>query len=106
MAWIGKGCGQTVPFMSSRSTQKIWLTTTQKAEADPWVTICVDFIDPFTIMNYYKTHTLRALTIIDPSSGWFEIVQATNKLPTIIHDFFHNTWLACYPRRQNLKVLA
>jgi hypothetical protein len=38
--------------------------------------------------------------MIDPATGWFEIVEATNKSATSIQDLFHNTWLARYPRAQ------
>jgi hypothetical protein len=41
---------------------------------------------------------LLALTIIDPATGWFEIVKATNKSATSIQDLFHNTWLGHYPQ--------
>jgi hypothetical protein len=38
--------------------------------------------------------------MIDPGTGWFEIVKATNKSAISIQDLFHNTWLARYPRPQ------
>jgi hypothetical protein len=38
--------------------------------------------------------------MIDPATGRFEIVEATNKSETSIQDLFHNTWLARYPRPQ------
>jgi hypothetical protein len=38
--------------------------------------------------------------MLDPATGWFEIVEATNKSAASIQDLFHNTWLACYPRPQ------
>jgi hypothetical protein len=38
--------------------------------------------------------------MIDPATGWFEIVEATNKSATSIQELFHNTWLARYPRPQ------
>jgi hypothetical protein len=40
--------------------------------------------------------------MIDPSinTGWFEIVEATNKSATSIQDLFHNIWLARYSRPQ------
>jgi transposase InsO family protein len=38
--------------------------------------------------------------MIDPATGWFEIVEATNKSATAIQDLFHNTWLAQYPPPQ------
>jgi hypothetical protein len=42
---------------------------------------------PFTIRTPAKTHSL-ALTMIDPATGWFEIVEATSKSATSILDFF------------------
>ncbi len=38
--------------------------------------------------------------MIDPATGWFEIVKATNKSAASVQDLFHNTWLARYPRPQ------
>ena len=54
----------------------------------------------FTIKTPLKTHSLLALTIIDPATGWFEIAEANNKSAASIQDLFHNTWLARYPRPQ------
>jgi hypothetical protein len=34
---------------------------------------------PFTIRTTDKTYSLLTLTMIDPATGWFEIVEATNK---------------------------
>jgi hypothetical protein len=39
---------------------------------------------PFTIRTPAKTHSLLALTMIDPATGWFEIFKATNKSATSI----------------------
>jgi hypothetical protein len=46
---------------------------------------------PFTIRTPAKTYSLLALTMIDPATGWFEIIEATNKSATSIQDLFHNT---------------
>jgi hypothetical protein len=62
--------------------------------------VCVDLVDPFIIRTPAKTHSLLALTMIDPATGWFEIVKATNKSATNIQDLFHNTWLALAPYLQ------
>jgi hypothetical protein len=62
--------------------------------------VCVDLVGPFTIRTPAKTHSLLALTMIDPSTGWFEIVEATNKSATFIQDLFHNIWLAHYLQPQ------
>jgi hypothetical protein len=58
----------------------------------------------FTINTPAKTHSLLALTMIDPATGWFEIVKATNKSATSIQDLFHNTWLVRYPRPQFISL--
>jgi hypothetical protein len=39
---------------------------------------------PFKIRTPAKTHSLLALTMIDPATGWFKIVEATNKSVTSI----------------------
>jgi hypothetical protein len=67
--------------------------------------VCVDLVGPFTIRTPAKTHSLLALTMINPANGWFEIVEATNKSATSIQDLFYNTWLARYPRPQFLLSL-
>jgi hypothetical protein len=66
--------------------------------------LCVDLVGPFTIRTPAKTNSILELTMIDPSiiTGWFEIVEATNKSETSTQDLFHNhnTWLARYPQPQ------
>jgi hypothetical protein len=64
--------------------------------------VCVDLVGTFTIRIPAKTHSLLAITMIDQeiNTGWFEIVDATNKSATSIQDLFHNTWLGRYPRPQ------
>jgi hypothetical protein len=44
---------------------------------------CVDWVGGFTIRTPAKTHSLLSLTMIDPATDWFEIVEATNKSETI-----------------------
>jgi hypothetical protein len=48
---------------------------------------------------------LLALKMIDPATGWFEIVKATNKSATSIQDLFHNTWLARYGYLQSQFIV-
>jgi hypothetical protein len=62
--------------------------------------VCVDLVGPFTIRPPSKIHSLFALKMIDPATGWFEIVKATNNSATTIQDLFHNTWLARYQKPQ------
>jgi hypothetical protein len=86
--------------MTKKERKKYGLLPPRIAESDPWVMVCVDLVGPFTIRALAKIHSLLTLTMIDPATGWFEIVEATNKSAstTPIQDLFHNTWLARYPR--------
>jgi hypothetical protein len=79
-----------------RAGKKYGLLPLKIAESDPWVMVNVDLVGPFTIRTPAKTHSLLALTMIDPeiNTDWIEIVEATNKSETSIQDLFHNTWLA------------
>jgi hypothetical protein len=72
----------------------------QNLKFDPWIMVFVDLVVPFTIRTPAKTHSLLTVTMIDPATGWCEIVEATNKSATSIQNLFHNTWLARYPRPQ------
>jgi hypothetical protein len=62
--------------------------------------VCVNLVVPFTLRTPSKTHSLFALTMIDPATGWLEIFEVTNKSATSIQDLFHKTWLARYQRPQ------
>jgi hypothetical protein len=100
MAWSNIDCSCStyqVCQMTKKERKKYGLLLPKIAEFDPWVMVCVDLVGPFTIRTPAKTHSLLAITMIDPATGWFE---ATNKSATSIQDLFHNTWLARYPRPQ------
>jgi hypothetical protein len=56
----------------------------------------VDLVGSFIVRTPSKTNSLLALIMIDPDTGWFEIVKGTNKSETFIQESFHNTWLARY----------
>jgi hypothetical protein len=55
-------------------------------------------------MTLLKTPTLLALTMTDPATDWFEIVDAASKSATSIQGLFHNTcsWLSHYPQPQHI----
>ena len=78
----------------------------------PWNTICVDCIGPLTIKQKAKkdhtkekkakviTKTIRAMTIIDPATGWIEIAKIPeddfSSLKTA--QLMNQCWLTRYPR--------
>jgi hypothetical protein len=60
------------------------------------VMVCVDLVGPFTIRIETKTHSMLALTMIDPATSWFEIIEATKKSAISIQGLFHNTLVESY----------
>jgi Integrase zinc binding domain len=78
--------------LTKKERKKYGLLPPKTAESDPWVMVCVNLVGPFTIKTPLKTHSLLALTMIDPATGWFEIVQANSKMATSIQNVFHNIW--------------
>ena len=42
--------------------------------------------------------SLTALTMADPSTGWFEIVEVPDKTSRTVAELFDRTWLCRYPR--------
>ena len=42
----------------------------------PWEALCVDLIGPYTLKGKDKSQIdFMCLTMIDPATGWFEIVE-------------------------------
>ena len=73
----------------------------KQAETNPWDTLCVDLIDPYTIPQKGKNPLkLWCLTMIDPATGLFKMAQIPNKTATEIADIIKKTWFTCYPLPQ------
>ena len=70
----------------------------KQAETNPWDTLCVDFIGPYTIPRKgNKPLKLWCLTMIDPATVWFEMAQIPNKTAAEIADITKKTWFTRYP---------
>ena len=70
----------------------------KEAEAQPWEKLCVDMIGPYKLRRKKKTDlTLQAVTMIDPATGWFEIVETNTKSSDVIANKVEMTWLTRYP---------
>ena len=41
----------------------------------PWYTLCIDLIGPYKTGKDQNEVQLHCLTMIDPATGWFEIVK-------------------------------
>ena len=85
------------------NNQKYGNLPPKQAETNPWDTLCVDLIGPYTIPQKVKIPLkLWCLTIIDPATGWFEMAQIPNKTAAEIEDITKKTWFTRYPLPQRI----
>ena len=49
------------------------------AEAEPWQTVQVDLVGPWTVKTPSGKKQLLDFTAIDPATGWFEVVDIKDK---------------------------
>ena len=74
----------------------------KEAEIIPWDVLCVDLIGPYKITRKHMPKNqqeliLHCLTMIDPATGWFEIVPIRNKTAIEIANKAEMTWMTRYP---------
>ena len=75
----------------------------KQAEINPWETLCVDLIGPYTIPQKGKNpFKLWRLTIIDPATDWFNMAQIPSKMAAEIADITKKTWFTRYPLPQRI----
>ena len=86
------------------SSKKHGLLPEKVAEpAIPWNRVNLDMIGPLKCHQPNgKVLELRALTMIDPATGWFEIVDVPQINSSNCMDAFDDTWLCRYPRPEFL----
>ena len=66
-------------------------------ETIPWHTLCIDLIGPYKIGKGKHEVKLHCMTMIDPATGWFEIVEIADKQADEIANRLEFTWLTRYP---------
>ena len=66
----------------------------------PWDMLLVDLISPFKIRIELQDDRLiiKYSTMIDPMTGWFEIVQYNDNQAATIDILVEKAWLRIYPR--------
>ena len=62
-------------------------------EVVPWHTLCIDLIGPYKIGKGKHETQLHCLTMIDLTTGWFEITQMDTKAADKIANRLEFTWL-------------
>ena len=64
----------------------------------PWNKLYVDLIGPYKTRRKGKEPLiLKAVTMIYPVTGWFEVTQYSNKKAMTIANLVETTWLDQYP---------
>ena len=70
----------------------------------PWHTLCIDLIGPYPFGKQNSKDPdkdtfieLHCLTMIDPATGWFEIVHIPSKRADYIANLIEQNWLTRYP---------
>jgi hypothetical protein len=84
--------------MSKRTRRKYGHLPPKKAETSPWDRVNVDLIGPYTVKTPSKKYELRAMTMIDPATGWFEMAPIVSPTSDEAQRIFDSYWLARYPR--------
>jgi hypothetical protein len=101
-----KGLRKTVQQVCKKCTscqlnkpriRKLGKLPPKEAEIIPWDTVCIDLIGPYKIGKKKNKTTLHCLTMIDPATGWFEIIEVPNKQTDEIANIFEMCWLNRYP---------
>jgi hypothetical protein len=76
----------------------------KEPELIPWHTLCIDLIGPYTFGPEKDPFTLHCMTMIDPATGWFEIVEIPNKRADYIANILEYTWLTRYPWPTEIRM--
>jgi len=89
---------------NKRQQKKFGLLPEKEAEYEPWQCLCVDLIGPYRINIKGKKDPLicKAVTMIDPATGWFEIEEYSDKKSISISNIVEQTWLTRYPWPQKV----
>ena len=93
--------------LTKKKTTKYGHLPPKAAETKPWEVLCVDLIGPYKIKQpkrkgKNKDLELFCLTMIDPATGWFEMVRIPNKEAITIADLAEQTWFTRYPWPQKI----
>ena len=64
----------------------------KKAEETPWDMLCINLIKPYKILNNNNEMILWALTIIDPTTCWFDMMSIETKCADITANKLETTW--------------
>ena len=74
-------------------------------DAVPWKRVNVDLIGPLSVMTLSgEKKSFSTLTMIDPTTGWFEVAEVKERNANIVAHVFDDVWLCRYPRPAGNRV--
>ena len=83
---------------TKRNVKKYEILSPKEAESIPWDKLCVDLIGPYKIRRKGQEDLiLKAVTMMDPATGWFEIHQYEDKKAMTIASIVEQEWFCRYP---------
>ena len=90
--------------LTKRKTIKYGHLPPKEAESEPWEVLCVDLIGPYKIRNIHSKKDLElwCLTMIDPATGWFEMVRIPKRDAFTVAQLAEYTWFTRYPWPQQI----
>ena len=59
--------------------------------------MCMDLIGPYQFSEKENKIELLCLTMIDPATGWFDIVEIPNKRTNFLANYLEFHWLTRHP---------
>ena len=63
----------------------------------PWHTVCIDQIGPYEVTDNNGTvQKLNAMTMVDPETGSFEIIELLDKQAKTAAKLFDRVWICRY----------
>ena len=84
---------------SKKTGKKYGKLPEKKVESQPWETLHVDMYGPKTIRRTNgEVLQFQVVTMIDPVTGWFEMVSYDDGTQETISNLVEMTWLMRYPR--------
>ena len=90
---------------TKKKNTKYGLIPPKQTDYTPWDVLCVDLIGPYTIHRKgrhkngqkKKDLVLWCVTMIDPTTNWFELTEVKTKRADVIANTVETTWLNRYP---------
>jgi len=106
--WIGlsttciSACKRCTNCVVSKKRDKKYglLPPNPTPEIIPWHTLCIDLVGPYKFGNEKKPETyieFHCMTMIDPATGFFDIVDIGEKTADVIANWLEIHWLSRYP---------